>query len=221
MEITIRPKNFKLHDDTQSQIRKRLERIPHHLDTLQTADVIITQQPTHLNPQRHEYRAQVTLHTRNNNPIRSEVTHDEVLTAIDQAMDHLSKRIERYRSRYDRKRKSTGVGRSSADMQLNLLGEEPSVAEMAGPAVPNMPSSASELLEGLPPSTVIGESDAEGNVVRTKRFTVKPLFPEDAIEQMELLGHTFFVFWNAAEEKVNVLYRRNDGNYGLIQPEFG
>jgi putative sigma-54 modulation protein len=45
------------------------------------------------------------------------------------------------------------------------------------------------------------------------------MFPEDAIEEMELLGHSFFVFMNATDEQVNVLYRRNDGNYGLIQPD--
>ena len=60
-----------------------------------------------------------------------------------------------------------------------------------------------------------------GAIVRVKSFILKPMFPEDAIEQMELLGHTFFVFMNASDERLNVLYRRNDGNYGQLQPEFG
>jgi putative sigma-54 modulation protein len=45
------------------------------------------------------------------------------------------------------------------------------------------------------------------------------MYPEDAIEQMELLGHSFYVFINAGEDELNILYRRNDGNYGLLQPE--
>lgn len=57
-------------------------------------------------------------------------------------------------------------------------------------------------------------------VVRTKRFAIKPMPLEEAILQMNLLGHDFFVFHNAETEKVNVLYRRKDGNYGLIEPEF-
>ena len=58
-----------------------------------------------------------------------------------------------------------------------------------------------------------------GRIVRTKRFHLVSINPEEAIEQMELLGHDFFVFFNAEEGQVNVLYRRKDGNYGLIQPE--
>lgn len=59
------------------------------------------------------------------------------------------------------------------------------------------------------------------SIVRVKRLTVKPITPDEAIEQMEHLGHDFFVFINAADERVNVLYRRRDGNYGLLVPEEG
>lgn len=57
-------------------------------------------------------------------------------------------------------------------------------------------------------------------VVKTKRFAVKPMSLEEAILQMELLDHDFFVFTNAKTDDVNVLYKRKDGNYGLIEPEF-
>ena len=56
-------------------------------------------------------------------------------------------------------------------------------------------------------------------VVRRKRFPLHPMSTDEAIEQMELLGHDFFVFFNLEEEAVNVIYRRHDGNYGLLQPE--
>ena len=61
--------------------------------------------------------------------------------------------------------------------------------------------------------------EASFEVVRTKRFAVKPMEVEDAITQMELLGHNFFLFKNAATDTMNVLYRRNDGSYGLLVPE--
>jgi len=64
------------------------------------------------------------------------------------------------------------------------------------------------------------EAPPPGKVVRTKRFAIKPMSPEEAVLEMELLGHDFFVFSNAETEQVNVLYRRKDGNYGLIEPEF-
>ena len=66
------------------------------------------------------------------------------------------------------------------------------------------------------------EPDTTGpQVVKTKRFDMQPMFEEDAITQMEELGHAFFVFLDAETEQVAVVYRRTDGNYGLIQPVIG
>lgn len=62
--------------------------------------------------------------------------------------------------------------------------------------------------------------DEDIRIIRTKRFGIKPMYPEDACVQMELLGHSFFVFYNAETEEVNVVYKRKDGTYGLIEPEF-
>ena len=57
-------------------------------------------------------------------------------------------------------------------------------------------------------------------IVRSKRFALKPMDEEEAIMQMTLLGHSFFMFYNAQSEEVNVVYKRKDGNYGLIEPNF-
>ena len=62
------------------------------------------------------------------------------------------------------------------------------------------------------------ESEAGPRIVRSKRFLVKPMDPEDAAHQMELLGHSFFVFFNAETEQLNVLYKRKSGDLGLIEP---
>ncbi|MCP1108718.1 putative sigma-54 modulation protein [Lachnospiraceae bacterium PF1-21] len=63
-------------------------------------------------------------------------------------------------------------------------------------------------------------NDGDIKIVRTKRFGIKPMFPEDACIQMELLGHDFFVFSNAETDEVNVVYKRKNGTFGLIEPEF-
>lgn len=60
----------------------------------------------------------------------------------------------------------------------------------------------------------------EVNIIRTKKFGVKPMFPEDACVQMELLGHNFYMFKNAETDEVNVVYKRKGNTYGLIEPEF-
>jgi putative sigma-54 modulation protein len=77
-----------------------------------------------------------------------------------------------------------------------------------------------------------GEGEAEGpvaadgpagakRIVKTKRFAIEPMFEEDALERMEELGHHFFIFVNAESEKLCVLYKRSDGDYGLIEPMIG
>jgi putative sigma-54 modulation protein len=65
------------------------------------------------------------------------------------------------------------------------------------------------------------ETGGDRQVVKVKRFAIEPMFEEDAIARMEELGHSFFVFVNGENERVNVLYRRKDGDYGLIEPVVG
>lgn len=70
------------------------------------------------------------------------------------------------------------------------------------------------------PLDVEDETTLAPSLVRSKRFSIKPMNPEEAAAQMDLLSHDFYVFRNAETEQVNVIYRRKDGNYGLIEPEF-
>ena len=63
------------------------------------------------------------------------------------------------------------------------------------------------------------EADDEIRIIRTKKFDMKPMYPEDACVQMELLGHDFFVFFNAETDSVNVVYKRKGNTYGLIEPD--
>ena len=65
----------------------------------------------------------------------------------------------------------------------------------------------------------LGTDDAAPEIVKTKHFALSPLSAEEAVLQLELVGHDFFVFRNAASEAVNVVYRRRDGGYGLIEPQ--
>jgi putative sigma-54 modulation protein len=211
MSVNIRPKNFKLEPKIEEHIRKHITKRNRQVDDLESTEVVLSQQPTRLNAQRFQYIAQVTLHTRHN-IVRSEVAHDELLTAVDQALANLDKQLERRKTRMSRNKKGApGLGRSAATM--NVSTEEPSVIEMAAPARPS-----AEVLGG---DGKYAEGEDEGAIVRVKRFRMKPMDPEEAIEHMELLGHNFYVFWNADQEQVGVVYRRNDGDYGLIEPELG
>lgn len=66
----------------------------------------------------------------------------------------------------------------------------------------------------------INIAEDDGALVKVKKFGVKPMNSEEAILQMDLLGHNFFVYQDAESSKVNVVYKRKDGNYGLLEPEF-
>ena len=74
--------------------------------------------------------------------------------------------------------------------------------------------------EFIPAAGAAVANDDEFNVVKTKRFAVKPMAVDEAVMQMNLINHDFYVFANADTEEVNVVYRRKDGRYGLIEPEF-
>jgi putative sigma-54 modulation protein len=72
---------------------------------------------------------------------------------------------------------------------------------------------------GVVGTPVVPDTDEGPLIVKTKQFAVKPMTPEEAVLQLELVGHDFFVFRNADSGEVNVVYRRLDGNYGLIEPQ--
>ena len=220
MEVTIRPKNFKLTPNVETQIRRRIEKLPRFLENIREAEVVLSQQPTKVNAQGFDYVAQLTVHTANN-LIRSEVVDAELLTAMDKVMSNLGRQIERYKGRHYRKHKgSPGLGRGTAHMAENgPLAIAPSIVEMAAPASLPDESGLLETQSRGVARSVTEDDDGVGGIVRVKRFSAKPMNPEEAVEQMELLGHNFFVFWNAEDERMSVIYRRNDGDYGLLEPE--
>jgi putative sigma-54 modulation protein len=79
--------------------------------------------------------------------------------------------------------------------------------------------SREEMAAGPPEPEAEVPAAEESRIVKVKRFPVKPMSPDEAVEHMELLSHDFFIFFNAENDQFSVLYRRTDGDYGLIEPE--
>lgn len=123
--------------------------------------------------------------------LRSEVREHDQHAAIDKSMDKMLRQIRRYHS------KKIDRSKRGATNLGRLAAEQSGMFEQ-----PESPGD-------------------EGIVVRTKRFEFLPMDPEEAVEQMELLEHDFFVFRNADSGQTNVVYRRTDGQYGLIEPDTG
>jgi len=136
------------------------------------------------------HRAQVTLVGDHGILLRAEQRAADLYSAIDVVHDNLQRQIQRYKDKHWRRGK------------LRRQGGE--IVEVA-PATNN--------------GVVAEVEERRPRIVRTKEFEVKPMFSDEAVEQMELLGHNFFVFRDAETGRINVLYRREDGNYGLIVPD--
>lgn len=132
--------------------------------------------------------AQITIRDGRGTILRAEERSNDMFASVDAVVDKLYRQIKRYRG----KRKDHH--RRGGGNEEFIMGE----------ALPL------ELEEEM--------MEEESTIVRRKQFPLRPMLPDEAIEQMELLGHNFFVFFNADEEAVNVVYRRHDDNYGLLQP---
>jgi putative sigma-54 modulation protein len=97
--------------------------------------------------------------------------------------------------------------------------ERQAVDHKEKPRLRHKPEQTRRLLRRIADGTA--ERARESRVVKTKRFAIEPMFEEDALAEMEELGHRFFLFVNAENERLNVLYRRDDGDFGLIEPIIG
>lgn len=126
------------------------------------------------------------------NIIRSEQTSNDMYVSIDLVEEIIERQLRKYKNKL--------VARSQGH--------------------PTASSSGSNFKKEFFESSEESSEDDEIRIVKTKKFGIKPMFPEDACIQMELLGHNFFVFCNAETDEVNVVYKRKDGAFGLIEPEF-
>lgn len=124
--------------------------------------------------------------------IRGEDRSEEALSSFDKALARVERQLHKYKEKLHRR------GRQSRPQPAGA--EETASAEAALTTSPD-------------------EGDIK--IVRTKTHALKPMSPEEAVLQMELLGHDFFVFVNGRTEQVGVVYRRRDGDFGLIEPEIG
>ena len=126
------------------------------------------------------------------NIIRSEQTSDDMYVSVDLVEEVIERQLRKYKNKL--------VARSQGHPTASGSGN----------------NFKKEFFESEDDTSV----DDEIRIVRTKRFGIKPMYPEDACIQMDLLGHAFFVFCNAETDEVNVVYKRKDGSFGLIEPEF-
>lgn len=201
MDVRIKAKDFKVDEGLRDFIEARVAKLDRFIGRGAEAKMEIVHE--HPRSGGEHFIAQLTIAARHT-LLRAEEQHADARRAVDLAVDTMLGQIRRYHSkRTDRNRR-------------------PSVAEFV--TLPDLDDSDLAELRAADtfdlPDTMVADDVGIGlAIVRRKRFALKPMTSDEAIDQLELLGHAFFVFINADEGAVNVLYRRRNGAYGLIQPE--
>ncbi len=189
MPLVIKGKNVEVNDQLRSYVTKRLGKLDRYLDNILSTQVELSVEKTRSAETRQV--VQVTVDA-NGTILRGEEKAADMYAAVDAVTDKMERQIKRYKERLYHRGKMA-AGRSPA---------LPTLAEAVTPAE----------------AEVAEEEEEEGRIVRTKMIDLKPMSAEEAIEQMELLGHNFFVFLNTENDGINVVYKRLDGNYGLLVP---
>jgi putative sigma-54 modulation protein len=195
VELQIRTNGVKVTNGMREFIDRRMSKLDRLADRVTDATLELRSDKTRTGAE--IATAQLTLRT-GKHVLRAEAEDAEVARAVDIAIDKLIRQVRKYNDKRTTRRKSTAP-----------------VSELVEPA----PVEAM-----LPEDFEFDETDRKNKelaaqVARTKVFQMDPMGVETAIEQMELIGHDFFFFKNADDEKFSVLYRRRDGSYGLLSPE--
>jgi putative sigma-54 modulation protein len=133
--------------------------------------------------------AQVTIRDERGTILRAEERSNDMFASVDAVVDKLYRQINRYRGKRRRNRRSGASTDEFTEYEPLPLDEE-----------------------------FLEEEESSREIARRKRFPLQPMSVEEAVDQMELLGHDFFLFHNADEDQMNVVYRRRDGAYGLLSP---
>ena len=194
MNIIVAGRNVEVSEALRTRVTEKVERLAHHFERVQKVQALLRVEP---HPGRNQI-VEVTLWG-DGVVLRGEEASQDMYASIDRVVNKLDKQISKFRSRVIKRRrvmagrrKQQAAAAADAALRAGLLSEQPRDGESGRAPV---------------------------QIHRRKRFEMKPTPPDEAAVQMELLGHAFFMFRNSETLEINVVYRRADGRYGLIEPE--
>lgn len=191
VSVTIHGRDVDVRPRLQEYVEKKVGKLDRYLSLIREARVDLTENKSARSAS-DRYIAQLTIPLKGT-VLRAEERHNDVFAAVDAVLDKMNRQIERYKGKRWRGR---GDGQEAARVAVEPEEETAPIVE--------------------------ADEEQPALVVRRKQFLLTPMNEAEAIEQMQLVGHdNFFVFFNAERNRVNILYRRRDGNLGLIDPEIG
>lgn len=201
MDLTLHTDNLRLTDDLEEFVQKKLSKLERYMPNIENIHVELSQQNSHRGLD--IIVAQITIRHDRGAILRTEEKiekqdYNSVKTAVTSASDKMYRRIRRFKS----KPRSKRLRESYAMTQEEFAMAEPLPDDL----FPEVGDSEEEVA-------------SEAEVIRRKTVNISAMNEDEAIEQMELLGHTFFMFFNADQNAVNVVYKRDNGGYGLLETE--
>ncbi|BAY22513.1 light-repressed protein LrtA [Calothrix sp. NIES-2100] len=188
MKLVIHGKNIEITDAIRDYVHQKIEKAVNHFQNI-TNEVDV-----HLSVARNpriasnRQAAEVTIYA-NGSVIRAEESSENLYASIDLVADKIARQLRKYKERRQDKKTQT-------QPTNEVVVPEPVVADLIGDRTPELPS----------------------EVVRTKYFSMPPMTVTEALEQLQLVGHDFYMFLNSETGEINVIYERNHGGYGVLQP---
>jgi putative sigma-54 modulation protein len=191
MKLVIQGKNIEITDAIREYVTQKIDRAVSHFQNL-TMEVDINLS-VERNPRiTTSQSAEVTIYA-NGAVIRAQESSESMYASIDLVANKIARQLRKYKEKRNEKKTHAQV-KTGTMVQQKSVGED-----LIGDRIPELPS----------------------EVVRTKYFAMPPMTPEEALENLKLVDHDFYMFCNADTGEINVIYERNHGGYGIIQPRPG
>jgi putative sigma-54 modulation protein len=191
MKLVIQGKNIDITDGIREYVHQKIEKAVNHFQAL------TTEVDVHLSVARNprinpKQTAEVTIYV-NGSVIRAEESSENLYASIDMVADKMARQLRKYKEKRN-ERRTQAVSKTG-----EVLEQQTVSGSLIGDRAPELPP----------------------EVVRTKYFAMPPMTVQEALEQLELVDHDFYMFRNVETGEINVIYERNHGGYGVIQPRNG
>jgi len=197
MKLVIQGKNIEITDAIRDYVNQKVEKAVSHFESLTTevdVNLSVARNPR-INPKQ---TAEVTIYA-NGTVIRSEESSEDLYASIDLVADKIARRLRKYKEKRQNNKHKTKTAVEPPELVEDLVEDTEGISDLIANGTPELPP----------------------DVVRTKYFAMPPMKVEEALEQLQLVGHDFFMFRNADTGEINVIYERNHGGYGVLMPRNG
>ncbi len=222
MQVIVKGRNTHVSSHLKELATTKLEKVERFMDRIQTMEIEFSEEH---NPRiADKHLVEVTMSTKQH-VLRAKAAGPDPASAIDMVLNKLEAQVKRLKGKYVRRGERTaGVapdhtpapkGARSANGKKGRA-----ITPKELPDLEELIPDAQDVAElGLESTLTDKTADDGPSITKVKRFAIKPMTPEEAVLQMESLGHDFYLFVSASSAQAGVVYRRHDGSFGLIEPD--